>query len=142
MISVRIGLFTERDSGAHDSLTATVDALVAHRPDDASLIEYSKPADSRALQCVRDLMSRVAADRIDLVHVATAGPFAIVALLAAWSVGVPVIGSFPPPAPAASGLFTAYLRALVRQIRRLLVTSISARTMFIRAGITPSKVVL
>ena len=139
---MRIGLFTERDSGGCGSLAATVDALVAHRPHDAAIIEYSKPANATALLCARELMSRVAADRIDAVHLATAGPFAIAALLAAWNSGLPVIGSFHPPAPETSGLFRAYLRALVRQTRRLLVTSVSAREMFVGAGIRPSKIVL
>lgn len=139
---VRIGLFTKRDSAARDSLTATVEALIAHRPEDASIIEYSEPANSNALLCARELMSRVAADRIDVVHVATAGPFAIAALLAAWNGGLPVIGSFQPPAPATSGLFRAYRRALARQSRRLLVTSVSAREMFMGEGIEPSNMVI
>ena len=80
---VRIGLFTEQDSGRRGSLAATVDALVAHRPHDASIIEYSAPANLQALLCARELVSRAAADRIDVVHVATTGPLAMVALLVA-----------------------------------------------------------
>lgn len=87
-------------------------------------------------------MRRVTADRIDVVHVATAGPFAIAALLAAWNQGLPVIGSFQPPVPPTSGLFKAYMNALVRQTRRLLVTSMAARAGFIGAGTRPSKIVV
>ena len=46
------------------------------------------------------------------------------------------------PSPTTSGAFTVYLRALVRQCRRLLVTSMSAREMFVRAKIDASKIVV
>ena len=139
---MRIGLFTEQDSRARGSLAATVDALIAHRPDDASIIEYSRPANLESLRGARELVSRAAADRIDVVHVATTAPFAMIALFVAWRFGLPVIGSFQPHASPTSGLFNAYLRGLVRQTRRLLVTSLAARTTLIGAGINTSKVVL
>jgi len=139
---VRIGLFTERNSGVCGSLAATVDALVAHRPHDATIIQYSSPANVTALHCAREYFSRAAADRIDVVHVATTAPFGMIALLVAWRFGLPVIGSFQPHASPTSGLFNAYLRGLVRQTRRLLVTSMAARTILIGAGINTSKVVL
>jgi glycosyltransferase involved in cell wall biosynthesis len=139
---VRIGLFTEQDSGAHGRRAATVDALIAHRPHDASIIEYSRPGNLKDLLCAREMVDRAAADRIDLVHVATSGPLAIVALLVASSLGLPLIGSFQPQAPATSGLFRAYLRALVRQTRRLLVSSMTARATWIGADISTSKIVL
>ena len=139
---MRIGLFTEQDSRAEGSLAATVDALVAHCPFDASIIEYSAPATLKALLCTRDLVSRAAGDRIDVVHVATTGPLAMVALLIASSFGLPLIGSCPLPAPDASGPLKAYLRALARQTRRLLVTSMAARARLIAAGISASKIIL
>ena len=122
---MRIGLFTERGCRAHNSLSATVDALVRHRPHDACIIEYSRPTTLKTLLCARELVNRAAADRIDLVHVATTGPLAIAALLVARRFGVPAIGSFQPPSPS-SGVMNAYLRALVRQTRRLLTTSMAA----------------
>ena len=54
---MRIGLFTEQDSRAEGSLAATVDALVAHRPFDASIIEYPAPANLKALLCARELVN-------------------------------------------------------------------------------------
>ena len=139
---LRIGLFTEPGCRVHTSLSATVEALVAHRPHDASIIEYSRPTTLKTLVCARELVTRAAADRIDLVHVATSGPLAIAALLVARSFGVPAIGSFHPPSPATGGLMKAYLRALVRQTRRLLVTSMTARAALIGAGIRPSMIAL
>lgn len=139
---MRIGLFTEQDSGAQGRLAATVDALVAYRPHGATIHQYSARPNLGALLCARDILLRAAADRIDLVHVATTGPLAVVALLVATRFGLPMIGSFHPCAPTASGALKAYLQTLIRRSRRLLVTSMAARDMFIRSGVSPGKIIL
>ena len=139
---VRIGLFTEHDSAAQSSVAATVDALVAHRPHDAAINRYAGPSNLRSLLSARELLLCAEADGIDLVHIAATGPLAIVALLVASRFGLPIIASFRPPTPAMPGSFTSYVRVLVRQSRRLLVTSMAARDAFLRAGISASKIIV
>ena len=53
-----------------------------------------------------------------------------------------MIRSFEPPLPAASGLLKSCVRALVRQSRRVLVTSVAARKAFLRIGVCASKIVV
>ena len=137
---MRIGLFTEQCVDARSGLAATVDAIVVHRPWDASINLYSARPNLTALFGCRELARHVEFDHIDVVHIATSGPLAIVALLIASRFGLPVIGSFSFPVPAASGVFATYVRALVRRSRRLLVSSMTAREKFIRAGVTASKI--
>ena len=139
---VRIGLFTEHDSDAQSSVAATLDALVAHRPHDAFIHRYVGPPNLWSLLSARELLTCAGADGIDLVHIAATGPLAVVALLVASRFGVPVIGSFDPPTPEKPGSFASYVRALVRQSRRLLVTSMAAREAFLRPGISASKVIV
>src|SRR5687767_5906795 len=115
---VHIGLFTEQNSTTQGGLAATVEALVAHRPQDATIHRYCAPGNLAALLYSRDIMIRAAADRIDLVHITTTGPLSIVALLVATRFGLPVIGSFPCVRNA-SDVFKTYLRTLIRQSRRL-----------------------
>ena len=113
---MRIGLFTEQDSRARGSLAATIDALIAHRPDDASIIEYSRPANLESLRGAREQVSHAAADRIDVVHVATTAPFAMIALFVAWRFGLPVIGFIQPHASSTRRMFM--LMRARRQTRR------------------------
>ena len=139
---MRIGLFTEQDSCSLGGVAATVDPLVAHRPHDATIHRYSAVPDVRSVLSARELIGQAWTDRIDVVHVASTGPLAAIALLAAWRFGLPVIGSFTPTADNAPAMRTSYLRALVRQSRRLLVTSIAARGAFLRAGVGAAKVMV
>jgi glycosyltransferase involved in cell wall biosynthesis len=137
---VRIGLFTEQNSNAR-GLQATVDALIAHCPKDAVIIQYSRPG-LKALLGTHELVSRAAADRIDVVHVTASGPMAAVALLAAGCLRLPVIGSFQLQPPSTSGVAKAYLRGVIRHTRRLLLASMAARTTLIGTGVDPSKIAL
>ncbi len=139
---VRIGLFTESDVSAGGSLATALDALAAHRPHDSCINQYAAPPTLGGLRRYREIVKQVEADHIDIVQVATCGPLAIAALLIASRFGLPVIGSFAPPVTTTSGAYTVYLRALVRLCRRLLVTSMSAREMFVRAKIDASKIVV
>jgi glycosyltransferase involved in cell wall biosynthesis len=90
----------------------------------------------------RNLIRQAYADHIDVVHIAPTGPLAILALLFAWRFGLPVIGSFPPPAAHAPHIATSYVRGLIRQSRRLLVTSMASRAAFLRAGVSASKMIV
>lgn len=137
---MRVGLFVERDTGTQAGLAATVDALIAHRPRDASFIEYAGQPNLKALLSVRELVARAAADRIDVVHVATTGPLAIVAFLVASSFRLPVIAFYPPDALLSDGPFRAYRRALVRYSRRLMVSSMTARAMLATARVERSRI--
>jgi glycosyltransferase involved in cell wall biosynthesis len=140
---VHIGLFTESDLHTRGGLAAAVDSLAAYRPHDMCIHRYSAlPTVGGALRSFRQIVKQVDADRIDVVHVATSGPLAIAPLLVASRFGLPIIGSFDPPVPTSSRSFTVCLRALVRQCRRLLVTSMAARDMFVRAKIDASKIVV
>ena len=139
---VHIGLFTELGSALDGGRPPVVDALIAHRPWDAVIKCYSAPADLRCLLSARELLRRAEADRVDVVHVASTGPLAAVALLIASRFGLPIIGSFRPPTQATSGLIIGYIRALVRQSHRLLVTSTAAREAFRRSGIRSSKIMV
>ena len=118
-----------------------VEALVRHRPDDSSFYQYPAAPTAKALLQVHELLIRAETDRIDVVHLLTAGPPAIAALLVAARLGLPVIASLPPPLVAEGPLRQVYTRALLRQIRRLLVTSMTARARFIRAGIDSGKII-
>jgi glycosyltransferase involved in cell wall biosynthesis len=139
---MRIGLFTERASAIPGSLPATVDAVVAHRPHDASIHLYCGAASLVALRHTRDIAVQAAADRIDVVHLATTGPMAITALLIASRFNLPVVASLPPRATTAGNVHRTYLRVLVRRCRKLLVTSMTARTAFLRAGVCASKLIV
>lgn len=139
---VRIGFFTERDSGAHSGLAATVEALTAYRPQDATIYQYSAPSNLAALLHTGELMRRAEADRIDVVHLGTSGPVAIGAMLVAARFGLPVLASFPAPTQAATATCLTYMRTLVRQVRRVLVTSLVARNAFMRAGVKGGKMII
>lgn len=139
---MRIGLFTEQDFGTQGSLASTVDALVAYRPRDVFIHRYAAPPNLAVALMARELVRRAQADRLDLVHLAATGPVALIALLVASRLSVPVIGSFPHPTPPVSRVFTIYVRALIARSRRLLVTSVTARDTLLRDGIGPSKIVV
>ena len=139
---MRIGLFTKQDSDIQGSAAAAVDALIAHRPHYCSIHRYTALPNLTSLLRTREFVRRAEADRIDLVHLATTGPLAMVALIVASRFGLPIIGAFPNTPPAATGIHSAYVRALMGQGRRLLVTSMTARDAFLRAGISASKIVV
>jgi glycosyltransferase involved in cell wall biosynthesis len=139
---VHIGLFTQHDSALDGGPPPLVEAIIAHRPYDAAISRYSAPAGLTCLLAARELLRRAEADHVDVVHIASSGPLAVVALLVASRFGLPVIGSFQPPTQATSGLFISYVRALVRQSRRLLVTSMAAREAFLRAGVAGSRIMV
>ena len=139
---MRIGLFTESDFHTRGGRAAAVAALAAYRPHDVCIKQYSAPPGRGALRNLRQIVRQVEADRIDVVHVATSGPLAIGALIIASRFGLPIVASCAPPTATTSRTFALYLRAIVRQCRRLLVTSMSAREMFVRANIDASKIVV
>src|SRR5690242_8520010 len=109
---MRIGLFVDQDLRARSGLAATRDAIVAYRPHDSSIHQYAGPSTALALLRTRALAIRAAADRIDVVQIATTGPLALVALLIAKRLGLPVIGSFDPPSLASRPGNRAYVHAL------------------------------
>ena len=139
---VRIGLFTERSSGAIGGLAVTVDALIAHRPQDAVIYQYSASANLGAFLDINELTRRAKDDRIDVVHVASSGPLAVAAFVVAARYALPVLGSFAPPLATATPVQRTYRRALLRRIRRLLVTSLAARTAFLHTGTDAGKMIV
>jgi glycosyltransferase involved in cell wall biosynthesis len=66
-------------------------------------------------------------DRVDLVHVASAGPRALVALCAARKLRLPVVGSFDIDCLTATSLRRRYLRMLLGRCNKTLVSSDCAR---------------
>jgi len=138
---VRIGLFTEESSASQGGGAAIVNALVAHRPHDITFHRYAAPSGFAALLQTGCLLRRADADRIDVVHVTTSGPLAAIALVVAARFGLPVLASFEPCAMDASAR-KAYVRTVVRQVRRVLVTSLSARHAFVQAGIGLGKMIV
>jgi phosphatidylinositol alpha 1,6-mannosyltransferase len=139
---MRVGLFSDEASANPCSLPATVDAIVTHRPNDVSIYRYAGASNLVALVHVRELAMQAAADRIDVIHLTTTGPMAVVALLIASRFGLPVVASLPTLSATASAVHHAYLRLLIRQCRKLLVTSMSARSALLRAGIPASKLIV
>ena len=98
IVSVRIGLFTEQDSGGPRQPCGNGRCARRTPPARRSIIEhYSTPAVSRRL-CVR---TRAGEARRGRSHRRRSrgddcGPFAMIALLVAWRFSLPVIGSFQP----------------------------------------------
>ena len=127
---VRIGLFTEQDSGARGQPCG--DGRRARRALARATCRSSsirRPRLSTALlSCPRARRAARPRDRIDVIHLATTGPLAIVALLVASTLR-PARRSDRSSCRSGRERSVAarYLRALVRQTVRLLVTSMAAR---------------
>ena len=139
---VRIGLFTELDTGLPGSRAATLQALGDNRPHDVTIEQYSAPSNFAGLRAAREILRRAAADRIDLVHVATSGPLAVAALILAGRSRLPDDSDraiLPPP--CASAVWKSCVRTLAHHSFRVLVTSVAARNAFLRAGVCASKIV-
>ncbi len=115
-----------------------------NRPHDAvDQALFARLRISEALLRARELLRRAAADRVDVVHVATTGPLAVVALIFACAIRLPddLIVSASPRRNVRA-LYAELRSGLVRQSRRLLVTSMAARKAFLRAGVSASKIVV
>ena len=139
---MRVGLFTDESVGSRSSFQARVQSIVAHRPNDASLSLFSGPPSLLALLHRRELAMQAVADRIDVVHLTTAGPMAFEALLIASRLGLPIVASLPEVPATIGSVQRAYLHALASRCRRLLVSSMTARTAWLRAGIGASKLIV
>ena len=114
-----------------------------HRPHDRGSIEhYSAPPNFAGLRAARQILRRAAADRLDLLHVATSGPLAVAALILAARSRLPVsISVVRPPRPCAGAVWKSCVRTLAHHSRRVLVTSVAARNAFLRTGVCASKIV-
>ena len=95
-------------------------------------------------------IERARADRIDVVHLTTAGPMGLAGLLTAWRLRLPLIGSFhsdlASPNPMRTGTTVAgllrrvYLRGLYSQCTRVLVQSEATRRLLVDAGTAPAAI--
>ena len=141
-VQVRVGLFTELKTGVVPcSRAATLQALGDNRPDDVTIEHYSAPANFAGLRAARQILTRAAADRLDLLHVATSGPLAVAALILSARFRLPMILSCDPPGPCAGAVWKSCVRMLAHHSVRVLVTSVAARNAFLRTGVCASKIV-
>lgn len=137
---VRIALFTAQELVSSRGVATTIELLRGHLPRDLHVIDYHPGSDRFSGLRADKILQRAQRDRIDLIHLATCGPVAIVALLVAWRLNVPVVGSLPADF-ASTPLRRKYLGALSQQCERVFAPSSAARARLTAAGINPSTIV-
>ncbi|HKY22245.1 MAG TPA: glycosyltransferase [Vicinamibacterales bacterium] len=137
---MRVALFIEEDPAISSGTATTIEALLGHLPGDLDVIPYRLKANPLAGLCTGQLLDRARRDRIDVIHLTGCGPVAIVALLVAWRLNVPVVGSFPTDF-ASRPLRMCYLRALSHMCERVFVPALAARVcLAAETGLDPAKI--
>ncbi|RPI50212.1 MAG: glycosyltransferase [Acidobacteria bacterium] len=125
---MRIALFAERDLSAPGGLTTTIAGLLDHVPHDIHIVPYLNPPQPSSLLRVNEVARRLREHRIELVHIAAAGPLAFTALYVAARLRLPIVGSFDIDFLTATALRRRYLRSLLRLCDKVLVSSACARS--------------
>ena len=137
---MRIGLFTPQEPVSSQGIATTIELLRGHLPRAIRLIDYRSGSDRFPGLRPDKILQRAQRDRIDLIHLATCGPAAIVALFVAWRLNVPVVGSLPADF-ASTPLRRKYLGVLSQQCECVFAPSSAARAKLTAAGINPSTIV-
>jgi glycosyltransferase involved in cell wall biosynthesis len=136
---MRVALFSEHDPAIPCGTAPTIAALIGHSPDDIQIVSYHLHADRFWGLRARQILQRAEQERIDLIHLAACGPSAIIAMLVAWRLGVPIVGSFSADFSSTS-LGQRYVRALSKKCERVLTHSAAARDRLTAAGVEPSRI--
>jgi glycosyltransferase involved in cell wall biosynthesis len=123
---VRVALFAEWDPDAPGGLRTTTAGLVDHSPDDIHVIPYLNQPGFSSLLRVNELIARLQRQRIELVHIASCGHVALVALLLAAKLHLPLVGSFDLDSLTTTALRRRYLRTLSEVCHKVLVSSACA----------------
>ncbi len=113
---MRVALFTEHDPAIPCGTATTIAALIGHLPDDIHIVSYHLRADRFCGLRARQILQRAEQERIDLIHLAACGPAAIIAMLVAWRLGVPIVGSISADF-SSTLLGRRYVRAAVEEMR-------------------------
>lgn len=137
---VRVALFTEQDPAISPGTATTIEAVIGHLPGDLDVISYCLEANSLARLCAGRILNRARHDRIDVIHVASCGPAAIVALFVAWRLNVPLVASFPADF-ASTPLRAKYLRVLASRCERVFAPSVASRVRLVAARLDPARIV-
>ena len=114
----------------------TLRAMTRHRPPDIRLTLFAGPRGLPELR-LREILTRIERERVDVLHLATLGPWAIAALYIAWRLRLPVVGSFDTTLPRGPRIHAEYVSLVRRHCQRLLVPSTCARRRLIGATIGP-----
>jgi glycosyltransferase involved in cell wall biosynthesis len=138
---VRVALFAEQDPVTPCGTATTIAGLIGHSPSDIQIAEYRRGSDRFSGLHVDQILQRAKRDRIDLIHFATCGPFAIVALFVAWRLNVPVVGSLSPDF-ASTPVRRKYLSVLSKKCHRVFASSSAEHGRLIAAGVEPSKIAI
>jgi glycosyltransferase involved in cell wall biosynthesis len=138
---VRIALFTEQDPVTPCGTATTIAALIGHSPSDIQIIDYRRGSDRFSGLRADQILQRAKRDRIDLIHLATRGPLAIVALFVAWRLNIPVVGSLSPDV-ASTPLCRKYLGVLSKKCECVFASSSAEHERLSAAGVEPSKIAI
>lgn len=137
---MRIALFTEQDPVTPCGAAATtIAALIGHSPSDIQIIDYRRGSHRFSGLRADQILQRAKRDRIDLIHLATCGPFAFVALFVAWRLNVPVVGSLSSDF-ASTPVRRKYLGVLSKRCQRVFASSSAEHERLTAAGVGPSKI--
>ena len=172
---MKVAIFTDNDFDKVNGVTTTFQAVLRHRPPgiDARVYTASRTGtdtpDYLALRSVGapipfysemqmyvprlgEYRRRVAADRVDLVHLTTPGPIGLAGLWVAARLNVPLVGSFHTDLAAYTGILSGsrglgalmreYMRWPYGRCSRVLVPSESTRDLLVGAHGHPERITI
>jgi glycosyltransferase involved in cell wall biosynthesis len=170
---MNVAIFTDNDFAKVNGVTTTLRAVLEHAPPDVRSRIYTcegqhvEQPEYLALKALgmgipfyREmkmylpplcrLLSRAAADRIDLIHLTTPGPIGLAALYVSSRLQLPMIGSFHTDLAAYARLLSGsarlgrlmrgYLRWPYGRCERIFAPSEATRRTLTDGGIDPSKI--
>ncbi len=170
---MRVAIFTDNDFQKVNGVTTTLAAVLKHAPASVSLKVYT--ADSTGterpdyvalksvgvpipfygemqmyLPRVAEYARRLAAEKVDVIHLTTPGPMGLVAMRMARSLALPMVGTFHTDlaaythilsgSRALGALMREYMRWPYGRCDRVLVPSESTRTLLLGAKGRPERI--
>jgi glycosyltransferase involved in cell wall biosynthesis len=170
---MNVAIFTDNDFDKINGVTTTFRAALRSAPAGIHLRVYTAaaaPVETDAYLALRSIgvpipyysemhlylprliefLRHARADRIDLVHLTTPGPIGLAALLVAWHLRLPLVGSFHTDLAAYTALLSGsrrletlmreYMRWLYGKCSRVLVPSEHTRQLLIDARSNPDQI--